>query len=108
MDKWRVTLNTEDVRECPFCASKSISVCHAKVKFLGQNDFGVVKQKMKVYCKCNKCHSRGTPVAYIGYENRGGYDEEHRYIYDDFFKYDAIAKWNKRTVLDWGNEYEHL
>lgn len=67
MNDWRLTVNKNDIKPCPFCGSKSISVCHSEVKYIGQNEFGNKKIKMKVFCMCNKCFSRGKPITYIGY-----------------------------------------
>lgn len=98
MDDWRKKANKEDVKPCPFCGSNSISACHKQIKFLGQNEFGIKKIKMQVYCKCNNCHSRGTPVTYIGYVGGSKDNDKYPWIYNDEFKLDALIKWNKRKT----------
>lgn len=95
-DKWRY--KTEEAIPCPFCNGESVSVAHSQIKFLGQNDFGAKKIKMKAYCVCNKCGARGTPVYYIGYESLGGYDKDHLPIYS--CGEEAIKLWNTRKPME--------
>lgn len=95
-DAWRY--KTEEAIPCPFCRGESVSVAHSEVRYLGQNQLGVKKIKMKAYCVCNKCGARGTPVFYIGYQNRSTYDEEHLPIYS--CGDEAIKKWNTREPME--------
>ena len=91
-EKYR--FKAENAKPCPFCGSESISVIHSELRFLGVNYLGVKKHRMKVYCVCNKCKSRGIPVTYIGYSNRSDYDEAHLPVYAH--GEDAISSWNYR------------
>ena len=90
----------ENAVECPFCSSKSVSVKHKEVRYLGQNAMGVKKHKMKAYCICNKCKANGTPVFYIGYSNAtfSSYDEDYLPVYSCGDK--AIEAWNTRKPIE--------
>lgn len=95
-DRWKY--KTDKADKCPFCGSKSISVCHAEVRYIGHNYFGAKKIKMKAYCMCNKCYAKGKPVTYIGYTDLNVYDEEHLPLYacgDE-----AIKVWNIRKPME--------
>ena len=90
------TYKAENAIPCPFCGSGSISVKHKELRFLGVNWLGTKKLKMKAYCICNKCKSRGTPIVYIGYTSPGdrGFTEKHLPIYSRGEA--AIEAWNQR------------
>ena len=96
-EDWR--FKATDAKSCPFCGSNSISVCHKEVRYIGVNGFGVKKLKMKAYCTCNKCHSRGKPIFYIGYANATlcSYNENYLPIYSCGDK--AIDAWNRRAEV---------
>ena len=93
-EPWR--FKTIKAESCPFCGSTSISVIHKEVRFIGRNGFGVKKLKMCVYCTCNKCHSKGKPIFYIGYANAtiSSYNEDYLPVYSCSDK--AIDAWNRR------------
>lgn len=95
-EKYR--FKAENAKPCPFCGSESVSVVHSEIRFVGKNDYGVKKHKMKVYCVCNKCKSRGIPTVYIGYSDRAYYDEAYLPVYSHGD--DAIASWNERIRED--------
>lgn len=97
-DPWQY--KAENAVECPFCSSKSVSVKHKEVRYLGQNAMGVKKHKMKAYCVCNKCKATGTPVFYIGYSGAtcASYNEEYLPVYSCGDK--AIEKWNTRKPME--------
>lgn len=92
-ERWK--FKAINAKNCPFCGSNSVSVAHKEVRYIGQNAFGVKKLKMKAYCVCNKCHSRGKPVFYVGYSSAAGYDENHLPVYSCGDK--AIENWNMRS-----------
>ena len=54
----------EELKKCPFCGHKNISIKSRQVRFIGQNAFGVKKIMISRYAACNKCHSRGKPIIF--------------------------------------------
>ena len=97
-DYWQY--KAENAVECPFCSSKSVSVKHKEVRYLGRNVFGVKKHKMKAYCVCNKCKATGTPVYYIGYSEASykAYNEDYLPVYACGDK--ALEAWNTRKPME--------
>lgn len=93
-DEWQYKV--ENAVPCPYCGGTSVSVKHKEVRYLGENDFGVKKHKMKSYCVCNKCKATGTPVYYIGYSDAyfKAYSEDFLPVYSCGDK--AIEAWNTR------------
>ena len=93
----KLRYKTAEAKKCPFCGSDSISVVHKDVGFIGQNVNGIKKIRMRVYCTCNICHSKGKPISYIGYAGAplSWYNEERLPIYSCGDK--AIEEWNKRV-----------
>lgn len=84
------------IKQCPFCGSNSARVNIKQVAFLGQNEVtGAKKLKCRSYVVCNKCHSRGKPITFIGITKTGGYPAEASIAEER-----VIEAWNKRTVLN--------
>jgi len=94
-EQWKY--KAENAKSCPYCGSNSVSVTHKQRRFIGYNGIGFKKITMQAYCICNKCHAKGKPIKYIGYEaSHSFYDSEHLPLYSCGDK--AIEAWNNRAT----------
>lgn len=83
----------DNILSCPFCRGKG-KIHIAQYKFMGKNERGVILLKYRIDVRCNKCHSRGSPVITDSTTYRlfpNGMDFFKPYIER------AILKWNNRA-----------
>lgn len=56
-------MKTPELKPCPFCGYKNVSLRYHQAKYYGTNGYGAKKIKFTGYIVCNKCLARSKPVS---------------------------------------------